>query len=106
MTSRPTRLVQTPITTSPITYSEIIIGVAKTLRKLRDQTSSKKAWVTPCMTRVRNPHSSTAPSSAGTKLNPPVAKVFRYRVMKPQRTMSTATQENIGSTRVGDPRSR
>ena len=45
-------------------------GVAKKLRKLRDQTSSKKAMVTPCMTRVRKSHSSTAPSSAGTKLKP------------------------------------
>ena len=47
-------------------------GVAKKLRKLRDQTSSKKAMVTPCITRVRKSHSSTAPSSAGTKLKPGV----------------------------------
>ena len=52
MTSRPIRLVQTPMVTSPATYSEIFSGVANTFRKLRVQTSSKKAWVTPCITLV------------------------------------------------------
>ena len=45
-------------------------GVAKIFRKLRDQTSSKNAVVTPCITRMKKSHSSTAPSSAGTKLKP------------------------------------
>ena len=39
-------------------------------RKLRDQTSSKNAVVTPCMTRTKKSQSSTAPSSDETKLNP------------------------------------
>ena len=63
--------------TSPARYSEIRRGVAKKLRKLRDQTSSKKAMVTPCITRVRKSHSSTAPSSAGTKLKPAWLTWFR-----------------------------
>ncbi len=63
--------------TRPATYSEIFSGVAKTLRKFLDQTSSKNAWVTPCITRVRKPQSSTAPRSEGTKLKPPEAKLFR-----------------------------
>ena len=37
---------------------------------MRDQTSSKNAIVTPCITRVKKSQSSTAPSSIGTKLNP------------------------------------
>ncbi len=58
--------------TRPVRYSEIRIGVANTFRKLRDQTSSNRAMVTPCITRVRNPQSSTAPSSAGTSRIPGV----------------------------------
>ena len=54
--------------TRPAMYSEIDSGVAKMLRKLRDQTSSKKAIVTPCITRMKKSHNSTAPSNAGTKL--------------------------------------
>ena len=77
MTTRPSRLVPMPVITRPARYSEVRSGVAKKLRKLRDQTSSKKAMVTPCMTRVRKSHSSTAPSSAGTKLKPAWATAFR-----------------------------
>jgi hypothetical protein len=54
--------------TSPVTYSVIDIGLAKIFKKLRDHTSSKNAIVTPCITRVKKSHSSTAPSRAGTKL--------------------------------------
>ena len=44
-------------------------GEAKRLRKLRDQTSSRKAVVMPCITRAMKSQSRTAPSIAGTKLN-------------------------------------
>ena len=53
---------RSPVSTSPVRYSEISSGVAKTLMKLRDQTSSKNAMVTPCMTRVKKSQNSTAPS--------------------------------------------
>ena len=78
-------------------------GVANTFRKLRDQTSSKKAVVTPCITRIKKSHSSTAPSSEGTKLNPDPLTEFRYLVINPQVTMSMATQANSGRTRAGLP---
>ncbi len=52
-------------------------GVAKKFRKLRDQTSSKNAIVTPCITRVRKSHSNTAPRRAGTKFIPGWPTVFR-----------------------------
>jgi hypothetical protein len=61
------RLVAKLVDRSPAMYSDMVIGVAKTLRKLRDQTSSKNAVVTPCMTRVMKSQKRTAPSSAGTK---------------------------------------
>ena len=51
----------------PPTYSGMVMGLAKTFRKLRDQTSSKNAVVTPCITRVMKSQNNTAPSSAGTK---------------------------------------
>ena len=92
--------------TRPVTYSEMRSGVAKMLRKLRDQTSSKNAMVTPCMTRVKKSQKSTAPSSVGTKLKPDDVTVFRYRVMKPHSTMSMATQANSGTTRRRLPRIR
>ena len=81
-------------------------GVAKTLRKLRDQTSSKKAVVTPYMTRLKKSQSNTAPRSAGTKLNPEALMAFRYRVMKPHSTTSMATQMKSGRMRAGLPRSK
>ena len=65
ITTSPTALVAMLESTSPVRYSEIDSGVAKMLRKLRDQTSSKNAIVTPCITRVKKSHSSTAPSSTG-----------------------------------------
>src|ERR1700733_1761287 len=89
--------------TSPLIYSEMESGVAKTLRKLRDQTSSKNVVVTPCMTRVKKSHSSTAPSRDGTKLKPEPLTEFKYLVMNPQVTMSMATQANSGTTRAGLP---
>ena len=70
ITISPIVLVAILESTSPARYSEIESGVAKMLRKLRDQTSSKNAIVTPCITRMKKSHNSTAPSSAGTKLNP------------------------------------
>ncbi len=51
-------------------YSEILSGVANTFRKLRDHMSSNRARVTPCMTRVRKPQSSTAPNKACTSISP------------------------------------
>ena len=79
-------------------------GVAKMLRKLRDQTSSKNAIVTPCMTRIKKSHRRTAPSREGTKLMPDEVTEFRYLVMNPHKTMSMATQTNSGNTREGLPR--
>jgi hypothetical protein len=63
--------------TSPARYSEILSGEAKKLRKLRDHTSSRKAVVTPCITREKKSQSSTAPRSAGTKSKPGRATVLR-----------------------------
>ena len=85
-------------------YSDMESGVAKIFKKLRDHTSSKKAVVTPCMTRMKKSHSSTAPSRAGTKLNPEEATVLRYRVMNPHSTISTVTHANSGIARTGLPR--
>ena len=79
------------------------IGEANTLRKLRDHTSSKNAVVIPCITRVRKSHSSTAPSSPGTKPNVEWLTWPRKRLMKPQSTTSSVTQMNSGSTRCGLP---
>jgi hypothetical protein len=93
-------------TTSPPTYSEISSGVAKKFRKLRDHTSSKNAVVTPCITRMKKSHSSTAPSRAGTKLYPGAATLFRYRVRNPHSTISMVTHANMGRMRAGLPRSR
>ena len=45
--------------TSPVMYSEIDSGEENRLRKLRDQTSSRNAVLTPCMMRVQKSHSST-----------------------------------------------
>ena len=84
----------------------MVIGDAKMFRKLRDQTSSKNAIVTPCITRVKKSQNSTAPSRTGTKSKPGDAIVFRYFVMKPHNTMSTATQMKSGSTREMLPRIR
>ncbi len=106
MTMSPRRLVQMPVRTSPARYSPMRMGLANRFRKLRDQTSSKKAMVTPCISRARKSHSSTAPSSAGTKLTRPPATPFSQRVMKPHSTMSIAAQANRGTTRTGLPRSR
>src|SRR3954463_3795809 len=85
--TRPSELVAMLEITSPLTYSGIESGVAKMFRKLRVQTSSKNAVVTPCITRTMKSHSSTAPSSAGTKLKPGEATEFRYLLMKPHNTM-------------------
>ena len=84
----------------------IEIGLAKTFRKLRDQTSSKNAIVTPCITRVKKSHSRTAPSNAGTKLNPGEATVFRYLLMNPHRTISIAIHANSERIRAGLLRSK
>ena len=77
MATRLNALEQTAATISPVKYSEVRSGVAKKLRKFRDHTSSKNAMVTPCITRVRKSHSSTAPSSTGTKLTPACDTEFR-----------------------------
>ena len=61
----------------PAIYSEMDSGVAKKFRKLRDHTSSRNAMVTPCITRMKKSHSSTAPSSAGTKLKPEELTLLR-----------------------------
>src|SRR5579864_61398 len=106
ITTRPTELVAMLEMTKPLTYSGIESGVAKMLRKLRVQTSSKNARVTPCMTRTMKSHSKTAPSSAGTKLKPGEATEFRYLLMKPHKTISIATHTNNGMKRAGLPRSR
>ena len=66
-----------PVSTRPVRYSEISSGVANTLMKLRDQTSSKNAMVTPCMTRVKKSQNSTAPSRLEMKLMPVEATLFR-----------------------------
>ena len=79
-------------------------GVANMFRKLRDQTSSKNVIVTPCMTRMKKSQKRTAPSREDTKLSPDEVTEFRYLVMNPHKTMSMATQTNIGNTREGLPR--
>ena len=94
------------VITSPARYSGIESGVAKIFRKLRDQTSSRNAVVTPCMMRLQKSQKSTAPSRRETKLNAEKAMEFRYLVINPQRTMSMATQAMIGSNRAGLPRRR
>jgi hypothetical protein len=66
-----------PVQISPIRYSEISSGEANTLMKLRDQTSSKNAMVTPCITRVKKSQNSTAPSRLATKLTPVAVTEFR-----------------------------
>src|SRR5450756_865492 len=99
MTRSPTELVATLVSTRPVRYSDVESGVAKMFRKLRDQTSSKKAMVTPCITRAKKSHKRTAPSSAGTKLKPGGATLLRYLVMNPHSTMSIATQAKSGKTR-------
>src|SRR6185437_15550597 len=93
ITTRPTELVAMLEKTRPLTYSGIESGVAKMLRKLRVQTSSRNARVTPCMTRTIKSQSRTAPSSIGTKLKPGDATEFRYLLMKPHKTISMATQD-------------
>jgi len=104
MTMSPTELVAMLESTRPLRYSEMESGVAKILRKFRDHTSSKKAIVTPCMTRIKKSQRRTAPRRIGMKLNPAEAKVLRYFVMNPQSTMSTDTQTNSGKTRETLPR--
>src|SRR5262245_23594537 len=76
-TASATELVAMLLATSPVTYSEIESGVANRFRKLRDQTSSRKVVVTPCITREKKSHKSTAPSSAGTKSKVAFATEFR-----------------------------
>ncbi len=106
MTINPNRLVTTLEPTSPARYSEMSMGVEKKFRKLRDQTSSKNAVVTPCITREKKSHSNTAPNRVGTKLNPAALTELRYLVMKPHSTTSIATQANSGRMRTGLPRYR
>ena len=65
------------VSTSPVTYSEIDSGEEKRLRRLRDQTSSRNAVPTPCITRSQKSQRSTAPSSVGTKLTPLPLTVLR-----------------------------
>src|SRR6266498_964796 len=84
ITASPIALVATLASTSPATYSGMDSGEANRLRKLRDQTSSKKAIDTPCMARVKKSQSSTAPSRSGTKSTPAPLTVLSHRVMKPQ----------------------
>src|SRR5665213_2418877 len=68
MITRPKKLVIRLAATSPRRYSEIRSGVAKILRKLRDQTSSKNEVEIPNMARVKKSQSNTAPKSVETKL--------------------------------------
>src|ERR1700733_15822883 len=103
MVTRPTELVAMLESTSPLIYSEIESGVAKTFRKFRDQTSSKNVIVTPCMTRVKKSHISTAPSSDGTKLKPEPLTEVRHLVMELQVTMSMASQATHRTTRAQRP---
>src|SRR6476646_449409 len=106
ITNRPNALVMMLDETRPARYSLMEIGEPKTLRKFRDQTSSKNAIVTPNITRVKKSHISTAPSRTGTKSKPAAVTVLRYLVMKPHRMMSIATQMTSDNTRVGPPRRR
>ena len=62
--------------------------------------------VTPCMTRTRKSHNSTAPNRMGTKLKLEALTVLRYFVMYPYRIMSIATQANKGNTHEKLPRIR
>src|SRR5512147_313234 len=103
---RPMRLVAMLESTRPHRYSHIESGVAKILRKLRDQTSSKKAVVTPCITRVKKSHRRTAPRKTATKLRPAGATMLRYLEINPHSTMSTATHANKGKRREKLPRMR
>ena len=100
ITTKPMILVSMLDETSPARYSDIDSGEANILRKLRDQTSSKKAMVTPCITRVRKFHNNTAPSRLGTKSYPVEVKLLRYLVMNPHRIISTATHANKGMMRA------
>jgi len=106
MTARPTALVIMLDTTRPPRYSLKDRGVENRLTKLRAQTSSKNAVLTPYMTRLQKSQSSTAPSRTGTKSKVAPATPFRYRAMYPHNTMSMATQMKSGTTRVRLPRSR
>jgi hypothetical protein len=99
MTPRPTILVAILDSISPAIYSDIKSGVANILMKLRDQTSSKNAIVTPCIMRMKKSHKRTAPRRAGTKLNPDEATVLRYLVRNPQSTISTAAHTKSGKNR-------
>ena len=99
MITSPTRLVAMLESTNPLRYSEMERGVAKIFRKLRDHTSSKKAIVTPCMTRMEKSQRRTAPRRIGIKLKSDGVMALRYLVMNPQSTMSTETQTNNGNTR-------
>ena len=91
---------------SPLTYSDIRSGVAKMLRKLRDQTSSKNAIVTPCIMRIKKSQKRIAPRSTGTKSTPCEATVLRYLVRNPHRIISTAIHAKSGKTREKLPRIR
>src|SRR5580692_696505 len=104
ITTTPMLLVATLVITSPEMYSETDRGEENRFKKLRDQTSSRKAVETPCMMRVQKSHNSTPPSSVGTKSIPPALTELRYRVMKPHSTMSMATHVTMGNRRTGLPR--
>src|SRR5262245_33746639 len=106
ITTSPTELVAMLDRTSPLTYSEIESGEAKIFRKLRDQTSSMNAIVTPCMTRVKKSQSRTAPRKTGTKSNAAELTAFRYFVMNAQRTITYHSKPNNGNTRAGLPLTR
>ena len=93
MTPRPTRLLQMLQSTSPLIYSETDSGVAKRLRKLRDQTSSKKANVTPCMTRVKKSHKRTAPKNTGTKLKPDAVTLLNQNSQLKQNDISSMDKQ-------------
>ena len=73
-------LVATAVVTKPVRYSPMVRGEAKTLRKLRDQTSSKKAIVTPCITLARKSHSRTAPMNTPPACAQKVAQRVQDRV--------------------------
>jgi hypothetical protein len=77
MATSPRLLVSMLVIMSPERYSAIDSGEENRFRKLRDHTSSRKAVLTPCIMRSLKSHSSTAPSSVGTKLTPLPLTVFR-----------------------------
>jgi len=77
ITLSPIRLVSTLETTRPLTYSTVVMGAENTLRKFRDQTSSKNAMATPCITRPKKSQSRIAPSSTGTKSKRAAETEFR-----------------------------